>query len=95
MKIIRKPWGYEKILIRTDNYMIKILHLKPKHRLSKQYHIKKEETLIYPNFKIKHIKPKQIHRIENKSNKELNIIEVSTPHLKDVVRISDDYGRVK
>jgi len=93
MRIINKPWGHEKILKKTKNYVIKILHLNPKQRLSKQYHLKKEETLIFPNKKIKHIKPKQIHRIENKSNKSIDILEVSTPQLKDVVRISDDYGR--
>jgi len=94
MKLIKKPWGYEKILIKTKNYVIKILHVNSKHRLSKQYHKIKEETLIYPNKAIKHIPPRKIHRIENNSNKSLDIIEVSTPFLDDVVRLEDDYKRV-
>lgn len=39
-----------------------------------------------------HIKPKTIHRIEGVAKNSI-IFEVSTPHLTDVVRLSDDYGR--
>jgi mannose-6-phosphate isomerase-like protein (cupin superfamily) len=38
------------------------------------------------------IKPKTVHRIYAKFG-DVKIIEVSTPHLKDRVRIEDDYGR--
>ena len=39
-----------------------------------------------------HVKPNQIHRFgANESNVE--IMEVSTPHLDDVVRLEDDYKR--
>lgn len=39
------------------------------------------------------IKPGIIHRF--KSVEDCDIIEVSTPHLKDVVRLEDKYGRIK
>jgi mannose-6-phosphate isomerase len=39
-----------------------------------------------------HIPPKMIHRIEGLA-KLSKIFEVSTPQLKDVVKLSDDYGR--
>ncbi len=39
-----------------------------------------------------HIPPRLIHRIEGIAPLS-KIFEVSTPHLKDVVKISDDYGR--
>ena len=39
-----------------------------------------------------HIAPKTIHRIEGIAKNSV-IFEVSTPHLTDVVRLSDDYGR--
>ena len=39
-----------------------------------------------------HVKPGQVHRFgANESNVE--IVEVSTPHLDDVVRLEDDYKR--
>ena len=47
MKIIKveKPWGYEEIWAHTDKYVGKILNISPGHRLSLQYHQKKEETI--------------------------------------------------
>jgi mannose-6-phosphate isomerase len=40
-----------------------------------------------------HIEPGQVHRFCAPENKYVKVIEVSTNHLDDVVRISDDYGR--
>ena len=45
MDKIEKPWGYELIWAETDFYVGKILYIKAGHRLSKQYHEIKEETL--------------------------------------------------
>ena len=39
-----------------------------------------------------HVKPNQVHRFG--AGKELvRLVEVSTPHLSDVVRMEDDYDR--
>ena len=39
-----------------------------------------------------HVKPNQVHRFG--AGKELGrLVEVSTPHLSDVVRMEDDYDR--
>ena len=43
---IDKPWGWELILELNDRYCIKHLFLTEGHRLSKQYHERKMETLI-------------------------------------------------
>lgn len=43
---IDKPWGWERILELNDRYCIKHLFIKPGHRLSKQYHERKIETLL-------------------------------------------------
>lgn len=43
---IEKPWGWELILELNDRYCIKHLFVAPSHRLSKQYHQRKTETLI-------------------------------------------------
>lgn len=45
MRKVEKPWGYEEIWAETDKYVGKILTILPGHRLSLQYHEKKEETI--------------------------------------------------
>ena len=40
-----KPWGYELLFALTDKYAGKMLYVKKGHRLSLQYHEKKEESL--------------------------------------------------
>ncbi len=109
MKKIDKPWGHEIIWAETDDYVGKILHINAGHRLSKQYHEIKEETVyvmkgVLYNYdendniqKFKpgesfHVVPNQIHRF-GASETSVELVEVSTPHLNDVVRIEDDYKR--
>jgi len=109
MKRIEKPWGYEIIWTETEHYVGKLLHIKAEHRLSKQYHEIKEETVYvlngllynwdkddvpttYPPGTSIHIPPQQVHRFGAKE-KPVELIEVSTPHLSDVVRLDDDYSR--
>jgi len=45
MRIIQKPWGHEEIWAETARYVGKYLHIKAGHRLSLQYHERKEETI--------------------------------------------------
>ena len=106
---IEKPWGYELIWAHTEEYVGKILHINAGHRLSKQYHLLKEETVyvlkgVLYNYdaddnitKISpgesfHVKPHQVHRF-GAVESSVEIVEVSTPHLDDVVRLEDDYSR--
>ena len=44
-RIIKKPWGFEEIWAETSDYVGKILHINKDCKLSRQYHIKKEETI--------------------------------------------------
>mgnify|MGYP003631765748 CR=1 FL=1 len=108
-KRISKPWGHEIIWAQTDDYVGKLLHINSGNRLSRQYHNTKEETVyvlsgVLYNYdgdgkvqRLKpgeslHVKPGQIHRFAAmESNVEL--VEVSTNHLDDVVRLEDDYRR--
>ena len=108
---IKKPWGYEKLWAHTDKYVGKFLHIKAQHRLSKQYHNIKDESVyvlsgvlhLYTNHYETHheyregesfrIEPGQIHRFEA-GEEPVDLIEVSTPELDDVVRLEDDYNRV-
>ena len=106
---VEKPWGYELHWAQTENYVGKLLFIKAGHRLSKQFHEVKEETVyvlkgtLYnydENDDIQkftpgqsfHVNVGQVHRFgANESSVE--IVEVSTPHLSDVVRLADDYDR--
>jgi mannose-6-phosphate isomerase-like protein (cupin superfamily) len=42
---VPKPWGHEIVFAETERYAGKILHIEPGHRLSLQYHERKDETL--------------------------------------------------
>ena len=44
--IIDKPWGHEEIWALSSRYAGKILVIKKGHRLSRQYHNVKEETIM-------------------------------------------------
>jgi len=109
MRRIEKPWGYEIIWAETKDYIGKVLHINAGHRLSKQYHETKEETVyvikgvLYnydENDEIQkfmpgqsfHVNPHQVHRF-GAIETPVEIVEVSTPHLSDVVRLEDDYHR--
>ena len=109
-RIVTKKWGFELIWAETEGYVGKLLHINAGHRLSLQYHEIKEETvyvlsgtlLIYDGegniTKLKpgqsfHVKPLQVHRFGAEESC-VEIMEVSTPHLEDVVRLEDDYGRI-
>jgi mannose-6-phosphate isomerase len=114
MNRIEKPWGYEEIIVHTNKYVMKKIFIKSSHRLSKQFHVKKDETIyvldgillldlsaedsesnivLLNRGESWHIVPKTIHRFTAPINSSATLIEVSTPELDDVVRMSDDYGR--
>lgn len=110
MKKITKAWGYEIWWADCPSkYLGKILHINKGHRFSLQYHEKKDETMyilkgkaevnLSGNKSIKtvgdciHIPHQTLHRI--KAIEDLDIIEVSTHFPTDVVRVEDDYRRIK
>lgn len=45
MRTIQKPWGHEEIWAETPAYVGKYLYINRGHRLSRQYHERKEETI--------------------------------------------------
>jgi mannose-6-phosphate isomerase-like protein (cupin superfamily) len=118
MRIVKKPWGHENIWAETPSYLGKILVIIPGHRLSRQYHNRKEETFMVlsgvltleigagtPEDPIVtkvmyegesfHCPPKTVHRMINQTEnyQPVHVLEVSTNHLDDVVRLEDDYKR--
>ena len=108
----KKPWGKEILWAQTVDYVAKLMTIRAGHRMSLQYHEKKEETLYVVsgilivwesenNDKFTtlrtgdtyHVKPKQIHRFGADYTEDVVLIEVSTNHLDDVIRLQDDYER--
>jgi mannose-6-phosphate isomerase-like protein (cupin superfamily) len=115
MRFVDKPWGNEEIWAETPTYVGKILTINPGHKLSRQYHVQKEETFrvlsgtllleigqgedlhcfyMTPGM-VHHCPPGMIHRMicEASEKEPVKVLEVSTNHLDDVVRLEDDYKR--
>ena len=108
-----RPWGSFKILDEKKQYKVKELIVNPGARLSLQSHKKREETWVVLEgeatvtinedifTKIKnetiHIPQGAKHRLENKHDSILKIIEIQTGTYfgeDDIIRYDDDFGRV-
>lgn len=46
MRRVEKPWGHEIIWAETSRYVGKVLFIKAGHKLSRQYHNVKDETIM-------------------------------------------------
>lgn len=49
MELVEKPWGKEYIFANTPLYVGKIIEINKGHRLSLQYHNKKDESIFVEN----------------------------------------------
>lgn len=108
VRVVKKPWGREMIFALTRQYAGKILIIEKGRRLSLQYHRRKHESLFVLKGKLTlrlgraarlagpgeafDVSPGTVHRFEARHGR-VTLVEVSTPELDDVVRLSDDYGR--
>lgn len=108
VRIVEKPWGKEEWWAVSEKYVGKLLYINDGCRLSLQYHNVKEETIRVlsgvltmvlgeevkemKEGEVVHVTPMTVHRMEA-NHGDVVVIEVSTPEVDDVVRISDDYGR--
>lgn len=107
MRRVEKPWGREVIWADNEHYAAKILVINAGHSLSRQYHELKHETLFVQDGRllfeldgerldlgpgdIVEVPPGTVHRMT--ATVTAVVLEASTPHLDDVVRLYDDYGR--
>jgi len=109
---VNRPWGFFKVLEKRDNYQVKKINIKPHAKISLQKHMHRSEHWvvvkgtatvtkgkdvleIQENESI-YIPVEEIHRLENKTNKELEIIEVQTGKYlgeDDIIRYEDLYHR--
>ena len=110
---VEKPWGWELIWARTDQYVGKLLFVREGHSLSLQFHNQKDESwyvqegraevemgvpgdavreseIVGPGAAFR-IEPGTVHRV--RALQDTLILEASTPHLDDLVRLEDEYGR--
>ena len=107
-----RPWGRFFVIHDESNYKLKRIEIEPGRRLSYQYHNKRSEawTIVDGNGLItlngednEYSKGETVlipqgvkHRIENKGQEKLILIEVQTGSYfgeDDIVRIEDDYNR--
>jgi mannose-1-phosphate guanylyltransferase/mannose-6-phosphate isomerase len=107
----KRPWGYFIVLDEGEKHKVKKLVILPKKRLSLQRHFLRSEFWVVVKGKAKvivgnnekilsegefvFIPVKEIHRIENPGDENLEIIEVQYGKCleEDIERLEDDYGR--
>ncbi len=109
-----KPWGYYTVLDEGKNYKVKKLVVKPGSRLSLQIHKHRSEfwtvaegnPIIVCGDSVKEYKvgeyvlisEKTPHRLENKGDSQVTVIEIQNGSYlgeDDIIRIEDDYNRLK
>ena len=111
-KHVFRPWGEFKNIHTELGFQIKILIIYPKNKISLQYHNKRSEHWVVvegkatvtkgtKTFDLKtnqstFIDVKELHRLENKTNQILKLVEIQTGKYlgeDDITRIEDKYGR--
>lgn len=109
---VNRPWGKYYVIHDQINYKLKRLEINPGQRLSYQFHKKRSETWVVISgsalITINGIEKKfstgetiiipvlAKHRIENKNNEVVILIEVQTGTYfgeDDITRLEDDYNR--
>ena len=111
---VEKPWGAYQVLDPGDTYQVKWLDVKPGARLSYQAHEHRAEhwavvmgtatvtlddqVIEVPRGEHIFIPVKAKHRLENRGQEMLRVVEVQSGDYlgeDDIVRFEDDYGRLE
>tara|TARA_B100000886_G_scaffold324988_2_gene270151 strand:+ start:1837 stop:3276 length:1440 start_codon:yes stop_codon:yes gene_type:complete len=111
---IFRPWGYYLTLVEDHNWQVKLISVKPGEKLSLQIHNFRSEHWIVVkglatveiNGEISTLKENEStyiplgskHRLSNKTDKSLSIIEVQSGSYvgeDDIIRFEDKYGRLE
>lgn len=104
-----KPWGYERPIAEFQGLFLKELFLRKGKSSSRHYHEEKDEFFYIVKGQVRvlladkevflaagdtlHIPPGQEHRIE--PIQDTLILELGTRMFGDVIRVADDYNRVR
>lgn len=107
-KLINKPWGYEEVLLETRDCVVLRMFIKKGEETSLHRHIKRDEhflvvkgrgLLIRNGAKVPikegdviSVKREELHKWM--AHEDLEIIEITSQPLNDLVRVEDKYGRV-
>jgi mannose-6-phosphate isomerase-like protein (cupin superfamily) len=109
---VKRPWGTYEVLNEGEGFKVKIIEVSPKSRMSLQRHQRRSEHWVVvegeatvtsgdkvfirlPN-ESAYIPMDTVHRLENKLDTPLKIIEVqcgSYTEEDDIERFEDDYDR--
>jgi len=105
---VPKPWGREVIWVHGP-YTAKTLHISAGKRLSLQKHVEKTETIFvhrgtalirignvtatYQAGQTVHVPAGTVHRFAATEDADVELFEVATPHITDIIRLEDDFGR--
>jgi len=112
--IVNRPWGWYETILMGTNFQVKRINVKPKKRLSLQRHFHRSEHWVvvtgeatvthgenvftlHPN-QSTYIPKEEVHRLENKTDQSLEIIEIQTGDIlseDDIERLSDDFDRTE
>lgn len=76
IRTVNKPWGKEVIWAESSKYAGKILVINPGHRLSRQYHEKKEESIYVVNGPL---------RFEHGQGEDMKISHLNTGESVDIL----------
>ena len=109
---VNRPWGWFETLEESDSFKVKRIQIHPGKSISLQRHQKRSEHWVVvlgkatvqknkKEFELNqnestYIDKNQVHRLSNKSNKILQIIEVQSGEYlgeDDIERLEDNYGR--
>ena len=109
---IKKPWGSFRIISQGQGFKIKEITVLPQKRISLQKHKQRRECWLVVNGQAKVIKGQQelnlekgetvfiekeeIHRLENRGQDNLEIIEIQLGNYleeDDIERLEDDFNR--
>lgn len=111
--VVRRPWGSFESVVAGDGYQVKRIVVSPGAKLSLQYHHHRSEhwtvthgeayvtldedvLILQPDESI-YIPLGAVHRLENRGEEDVVVIEVQCGDYlgeDDIVRIEDDFGRV-
>jgi len=107
-----RPWGSCEILVSADRFQVNRLTVRPGEKLSLQKHfhraehwvllagearvIKDDEVFLLAENQSVYFPPDTCHRLENKGDGPLEVIEIQTGKIisdSDIERLEDAYGR--
>ena len=108
-----RTWGFFEVIAENEAFKVKRILIKPGHKLSLQSHEKRSEHWVivqgvatitidavvkdYGYDQPVFIRREQKHRIENKTNGDVQVIEVQCGDYfgeDDIIRYNDDYSQI-